>query len=191
MTAAVELSEDAAVEAGSETTRAPAQRRSDLIGVVLGAATVTMGLIAGFFYAYAVSVMPGLADADDRTLVDAMQQINEAVENPFFFLTFLGAPLVTAVAAVLQWRCGGRAVRWVVAAFVLYAIAFLATFAFNIPLNNELADAGDPGQIDDLGSVRDDYYTPWVAWNIVRTVASTAALACLARALVLHGRLGR
>jgi len=190
LTAAVELSEDAAVEAGSETTRAPAQRRSDLIGVVLGAATVTMGLIAGFFYAYAVSVMPGLADADDRTLVDAMQQINEAVENPFFFLTFLGAPLVTAVAAVLQWRCG-RAVRWVVAAFVLYAIAFLATFAFNIPLNNELADAGDPGQIDDLGSVRDDYYTPWVAWNIVRTVASTAALACLARALVLHGRLGR
>ncbi len=28
----------------------------------------------------------------------------------------------------------------------------------------------------------------WVAWNIVRALASTAALACLGRALLLHGR---
>jgi uncharacterized membrane protein len=49
---------------------------------VLGAALRAMGLIAGLFYAYACSVMPGLADADDRTVIDAMQQINEAIENP-------------------------------------------------------------------------------------------------------------
>jgi uncharacterized membrane protein len=36
--------------------------------------------------------------------------------------------------------------------------------------------------------VRDDFVTPWVAWNIVRTLATTAAFACLAWALVLRGR---
>jgi hypothetical protein len=39
--------------------------------------------------------------------------------------------------------------------------------------------------------VRDDFVTPWVAWNIVRTLALTAAFACLAWALVSRGRMGR
>ena len=35
--------------------------------VVLVAALVASGLIAGLFYAYACSVMPGLARGDDKT----------------------------------------------------------------------------------------------------------------------------
>jgi uncharacterized membrane protein len=158
-------------------------------GLVLGAAALTMGLLAGFFYAYSVSVMPGLDDADDRTLIDAMQQINEAVENPVFFLSFLGAPVLALAALVVVRRSGSRReIRWIVAALVLYGVAFLVTVAFNIPLNDELAEAGDPERIADAGRVRDDFYGPWVAWNIVRTVACTAALGCLGYALLLHGR---
>jgi uncharacterized membrane protein len=158
-------------------------------GGLLVAAALAMGLLAGLFYAYSVSVMPGLGQADDRTLVDAMQQINEAIENPVFFLSFLGAPVLTLAALVVEWRAGSRRVaRWVAAALVLYGVALVVTAAFNIPLNDDLAQAGDPARISDLASVRDDFYGPWVAWNIVRTVASTAALGCLAYALLLHGR---
>ena len=46
-------------------------------GIVLAAATVAMGLIAGVYFAYAVSVMPGLAGLDDRAFVAAMQQIDD------------------------------------------------------------------------------------------------------------------
>ena len=67
-------------------------------GLVLGAAALTMGLLAGLFYAYSVSVMPGLGQADDRTLVDGMQQINDAIENPVFFVSFLGAPVLILAA---------------------------------------------------------------------------------------------
>lgn len=70
-------------------------------GLALGAAMLAMGLIAGLFYAYACSVMPGLARTDDRALVDAMQQINEAILNPVFALSFFGAPVLTAAAAIL------------------------------------------------------------------------------------------
>jgi uncharacterized membrane protein len=49
--------------------------------VVLVAATVTMGLIAGLFYAYACSVMLGLRQTDARTFVYAMQRINVAILN--------------------------------------------------------------------------------------------------------------
>jgi uncharacterized membrane protein len=155
----------------------------------LGAAVLTMGLLAGLFYAYACSVMPGLADADDRTLVDAMQRINEAIENPVFFLSFLGAPALAIAALVMERRAGaGEVVRWIAAALVLYAVALVVTGALNIPLNNDLVDAGDPASIGDLAGVRDDFEGPWVAWNIVRTVASIGSFGCLAYALWLSGR---
>ena len=83
---------------------AAAHRAKTSSGLVLGAAALTMGLLAGLFYAYSVSVMPGLAQADDRTLVDAMQHINEAIENPVFLLTFFGAPLLAVAALILERR---------------------------------------------------------------------------------------
>jgi uncharacterized membrane protein len=157
--------------------------------LVLGAAALTTGLLAGFFYAYSVSVMPGLGQADDRTIVDAMQQINEAVENPVFLLSFIGAPVLTLAALIAERRSGSPEVaRWILAAVVLSAVALVVTAAFNIQLNDELEQAGDPSRIADLSAVRDDFEDPWVAWNIVRTVASVAALGCLCWALVLHGR---
>jgi Domain of unknown function (DUF1772) len=63
--------------------------------------------------------------------------------------------------------------------------------AFNEPLNQDLVDAGDPSRIADPAGVRDDFEDPWVAWHIVRTVLSIAALGCLAYALLLHGRAER
>ena len=49
---------------------------------VLAAATITTGLMAGLYYAYACSVMLGLSRTGDRTFVSAMQQINVAILNP-------------------------------------------------------------------------------------------------------------
>jgi uncharacterized membrane protein len=161
---------------------------SRALGLVLGAALLATGLLAGFFYAYAVSVMPGLGRADDRAFVDSMQQINEVTPNPLFFLSFFGAPLLCLAAAILARRSRSQGTRWIVAGLVLSFLAFAVTVAFNIPLNNELKDAGDTDQIRDLAAVVDDLEDPWVAWNIVRTLAATAALACLGRALVLYGR---
>jgi len=51
--------------------------------------------------------------------------------------------------------------------------------------------AGDPARIENLAAVHDDFVTPWIAWDFVRTLASTAAFGSLAWALVVRGRLGR
>jgi uncharacterized membrane protein len=60
--------------------------------------------------------------------------------------------------------------------------------AFHFPLNDELRAAGDPARIENVADVRDDFVTPWVAWNIVRTLALTAAFACLTWALAVARR---
>jgi uncharacterized membrane protein len=160
--------------------------RDDL---VLGGALVTTGLLAGLFYGYACSVMPGLHASADRTVVDAMQNINRAIENPVFFATFLGSPALALYAYVAERRRGTPVVaRWLLAGVVLSGVALFVTAVFNIPLNDELERAGDASTIANIAQVRDDFETPWVIWNVVRTVAVTGAFACLARALYLRGR---
>jgi len=160
--------------------------------IVLGAAVIAMGLVAGLYFFSAIAVMPALTAADDRTLVDAMQQMIVKIENPAFFLVFLGAPVLAAVALVQARRSGSaKTAGWIVAGLALYTVMVVVTFAVHIPLNYDLRDAGDPDRIENLAAVRDDFVTPWVAWDIVRTLASTAAFGCLAWALVLRGRMGR
>lgn len=142
-------------------------------GLVLGAATVATGLIAGAFHVFACGVMPGLARSDDRVYVSVMRDINEVIQNPVFFLGFLGAPALTAVAA---WQARGRDHRrWVWAALAASALAFLVTVVFNVPLNDGLARNGDPG------ALRDAFEGPRVAWNGVRAVLLTVASGLLVK----------
>jgi len=138
-------------------------------GLTLGAATLTTGLLAGLYYAYSCSVMPGLGRTDDHTFVEAMRAINEAILNPAFFLTFVGAPLATAIVAFRERHEGGTARRLVLIALGLHVLAFLSTSAINVPLNDELARTGH----------RAAFEGAWVAGNILRTVAVTGAFACL------------
>jgi uncharacterized membrane protein len=159
--------------------------------VVLGAAVIAMGLLAGLYYAFDVAVMPALSAAEDRTLVDAMQQMIDKIENPAFFLILFGAPALAGVALSQAHGAGeAKVAGWIAAGLAFYLVMVVVTFAFHFPLNEDLKDAGDPARIENLSAVRDDFVTPWVAWNIVRTVATTAAFGCLVWALILRGRRG-
>jgi uncharacterized membrane protein len=156
-----------------------------LRGASLVAATVTMGLLAGLFFAFAMSVMPGLDRTDARTFVDAMQQINEAILNPWLVLILGGAPVFTVIATALHLQVGARAVLpWILAALALYVVALVITIGVNVPLNDALAAAGTLEWITDLTAVREKFEAPWVRWNIVGAVASTAAFGCLTLVLL-------
>jgi len=154
------------------------------------AATLAIGLMAGLFYAYAISVMPGLGKADPRTLIDAMQRINVAILNGWFALGFGGAFVFTAIALMLHLRSDGRSVLpWIVAALILYVITLGITFGLNVPLNDQLDAAGPVDRIADLAAVKAQFFDKWVRWNVVRGLSNLAAFGCLTWALVLHGRI--
>lgn len=156
---------------------------------VLVAATVAVGLMAGLFFAFSVAVMPGLAKAADRTLVDAMQRINIAIRNGWFLLVFGGSLLLCGAGVALCLRDDGRdPLPWVIGATVLYLAVLVVTFGVSIPLNDRLDAAGDPGSLADAAAVRERFEEAWVRWNLVRTLLCTGALGCLGWALVLSGR---
>ena len=159
--------------------------------IVLAAAVVAMGLLAGLFYAWDISVMPALIASEDRTFVDFMQRSITAIENPGFFLPLMGAPVLATIALFQARRSGSKAVGWIVAGLAFYMVMVIVTVAFHFPLNQGILDKGDPASIENLAEVRDDFVTPWIAWNIVRTLSATAAFVCLTWALVLRGRTAR
>lgn len=151
-------------------------------------ALLSTGLIAGVFYAYAISVMPALARTGDRTLIDVMQKINVVIINPWFMLGFLGTVGFTALAAALTLGKEHRSTLiWLGVALALNVIAFAVTSALNVPLNDALAAAGDPSAIADTAAVRADFEAAWVRWNIVRAVLHTAAFLVLCGALFAAG----
>ncbi|MFI5680517.1 anthrone oxygenase family protein [Streptomyces cellulosae] len=155
-------------------------KTNSIAGGVLGAATVATGLVAGVFSIFACTVMPALARSDDRVYVQVMRDIDDVIQNPVFLLGFMGALLLTGCSA---WQSRGTPYRrWAWAAFTAYALAFLVTVVFNIPLNDELADTAD------VTTARERFEDPWVAWNVVRAVLSTLAVGCLTRGLVSYGR---
>ncbi|MER6945848.1 anthrone oxygenase family protein [Nonomuraea sp. NPDC000554] len=157
--------------------------------VSLIAATITTGLMAGLFAAFAYAIMPALKAAGDRTFVDVMQRINVTIVNGWFMLSFLGALGFTALSAFLAWRGQGReALPWIIAGLVLYLVMFVITSAVNVPLNDRLAAAGKPGHIADVAAVRERFESAWVVWNTVRALANTAAFGCLTWALIVFGR---
>ncbi len=163
-----------------------------LQAAALLAATMTMGIAAGVYQLYAFAIMPGLRRSDDRTFVGAFQQIDTAIVGPFLLVFFFGPLVFSALAGALHFGADERsALPWIGGAFILQLVVLVITFAINVPVNDEIKAAGNPGEIGDLATVRERFNeAKWGSWNLCRVGASTFAFGCLAWALVLHGRAG-
>jgi len=159
-----------------------------LRSLVLLAATIATGLVAGTYAVYAHTIMPALKTTADQTFVTSFQALDRSILNPWFIgCGFIGA-LVLAIASVVA-SLGRPAFPWVVAALVLYAVGFVITIAVHVPLNDAIKAAGDAAHIADLAQVRSDFdEARWAAWNLVRTVSTLAAFGCLGWALVVWDR---
>ena len=157
----------------------------NLQSVVLLAATITMGLVAGVFVLYQHTVMPGLAKTDDRTFVGAFQAMDRAIINPWFMACFMGTPVLTAASGVLFLGDDGFVL--IAVAFVLYVITSGVTIGINVPKNDALKAAGDPAQIDVAAARAAFGEAAWVAWNRLRVVTTTGAFGLLCWTLLVHG----
>ena len=60
------------------------------------------GLIMGLLYGYACSVNPGLNKLSDAEYLRAMQSINTAIQNPVFFISFMGTLFILPVTSMVQ-----------------------------------------------------------------------------------------
>ena len=167
-----------------------------LIGLASLTAALTLlltGAIAGFFYAYSVSAMPGLDRIEPEHAIRAMQGINEAVRNPVFFVTFFLMPVASLLCCGLTAFLGRRsvAVCFGLAAAVYLFGAFLPTALVNVPMNEALAGARLPADAGELERLWSTYSARWTAWNTVRTLFGLLSLLLVGLGVFAWGAAGR
>lgn len=158
--------------------------------IILIVAATTTALIAGLFFAWSVSVMPGLARVPDATFIASMQSMNRAILNPVFLICFLGTAILLPVAAYMQFTPSVSARFWfLLAASVVYIIGVIGiTMAGNVPLNEALDSFhAHSASAQEIAELRLKFEGPWNSLNTIRTLASLAAIvlvimACLSPA---------
>jgi uncharacterized membrane protein len=148
--------------------------------VVLVAATMTTGLMAGVFALFANTIMPALRRTDDRTFVTAFQTIDRSIVNPLFLSCFLGALVLIGLAGLLH--LGSGRLPWIITAFVLYLATVVITMVVNVPRNDAIKAAGDPDRIDLAQTRRAFDEARWSRWNLIRVAASIVAFGLLVAA---------
>jgi uncharacterized membrane protein len=156
--------------------------------VALMSAAFLSGLVAGFLFAFAAVVMPGIRRLDDANFIRAFQVIDRVIQRnqPLFVFTWVGSVLAVIAAGVLAlWALGGvERVLVIVAALVYLLGVQLPTMMVNIPLNNTLQklDLETMNQTTRT-QARMDFEPRWNRWNAFRTVC--ASLASLLLMIVL------
>lgn len=158
---------------------------SGYVQILVIAAAVGVGLMAGLLFAFSIVVMRALSDLAPEDGLFAMQRINVRIINPLFLLVFVGsAVLCVAVAVVALRGMASPGAPLLLAGACAYLAGPLGvTVARNVPLNNRLAVL-TAGQ----ASVEwPRYVSAWLRWNHLR-----AALGVLASVLLCAGlALGR
>lgn len=142
-------------------------------------------LVAGFLFAFAVVVMPGIRKLEDGTFIRAFQVIDGVIQanQPLFVLVWLGSIVAVIAAAALGFSQLDPAGSWLL---VLAALAYLLgvqapTGIINIPLNNRLQALDvEAMEAPARSAARQAFEGRWNRSNLARTVIS-----CLVSLLLL------
>ena len=141
-------------------------------------------LLAGFLFAFAVVVMPGIRRLPDREFLRAFQEVDGVIQrgSPLFFVVWVGSTLSVVVAAGIGFVTGEGVTRWLLAAMAIAHVVGvqLPTMRINVPLNNAL-QATDLDTLDDaaLADAREAFEPRWNRWNVARTWVASAVAAGL------------
>jgi uncharacterized membrane protein len=145
---------------------------------VLVLATFLCSLVAGFLFAFAAVVMPGIRSLDDGGFIRAFQVIDRVIQNnqPLFVLVWVGSALALIAAAVLgMWALGGADRLLIIVIALVYLLGVqLPTVAINVPLNNALQklDIGTMNETE-RKRARETFESRWNRWNSIRTACAS------------------
>lgn len=145
---------------------------------ILTLATFLCSLVAGFLFAFALVVMPGMRNLPDGEFLRAFQVVDRVIQHnqPIFLLVWIGSIATLVASGVLGFPhldVTGRLL--IIFALVVYLLGVqLPTFAIHIPLNNKL-QALNVDAMDEASrrTAREDFEPRWNRWNAVRTALAS------------------
>lgn len=146
--------------------------------IVLILATFLSSLVAGFLFAFAVVVMPGIKKLNDREFIRAFQVMDGVIQNnqPMFIVVWIGSVILLVTSAVLGIGLLDGTERLLIIFAVLaylFGVQF-PTITINIPLNNKLQTLNvDAMNETKQKEARKDFESRWNHWNAIRTAIAS------------------
>lgn len=154
----------------------------EILRIALIWATFLSSLVAGFLFAFAIVVMPGIRRLNNHNFIRAFQVMDRIIQNnpPIFIVVWAGSILAlgTSVVLGLDLLDGTERLLLIVAALAYFFGVQLPTWLINIPLNNQLQTL-DVDIISEHAQKegRQLFERRWNLWNSIRTIfASLASL---------------
>ena len=149
----------------------------DLLDISLIFSITFCSLVSGFIFTYAIVVMPGLSNLNDKEFIRAFQVTDAVIQNkqPIFMFTWIGS-IVSLLGTILTSVVGfGLLETWLV---VLFSVVYLLgvhgiTIAIHIPLNNNIQKVLIDGLNDKaIMDERVKFERKWNYFNNIRTSVS-------------------
>ncbi|MFC6101860.1 anthrone oxygenase family protein [Olivibacter domesticus] len=153
------------------------------------ASLLSTALIAGLFFNWSNTIMPGLKQLSTRSFLEAMQSLNRIILNPSFLVTFLVPVALLPLSCYFQFKESvGLRFYFLLLACILYIFGvFLVTMVVNVPINDSLdkldiLNAND----NDLLHQRLQFEKRWIPFNSIRAICAFLSLLCLIIAKIEH-----
>ncbi len=140
---------------------------NEMTQLLLWAAALSTGLIAGIYLAFSMFIMTSLKALNSSIAIACMNSINKLIIGSGFMPLFFGSSLLSLLIVLF-----GPDSLWLNSAAIIYLGGMLGcTLRFNVPLNKRLQYA--PTQYED--QVWQRYAKTWTRWNHIRTLSSLYA----------------
>lgn len=150
----------------------------EIFQITLILATFLSSLVAGFLFAFAVVVMPGIKKLNDREFIRAFQVMDGIIQNnqPIFIVVWVGSVVTLVTSAVLGiGQLDGVGRLFMIFATLAYILGVqLPTITINVPLNNKLQTLDvDAMNETTQKAARKDFESRWNRWNLIRTAIAS------------------
>lgn len=152
--------------------------------IVLLLSAVLCGLVAGFLFAFASVVMPGIQRLDEREFLHAFQVIDGVIQRnqPAFIAVWVGSVVSIAVSLLMGfWQLSGLDQGLLILAAATYLLGVQwPTVTINVPLNNRLQGLDlESATATAVAEARLHFESRWIRWNLIRTILATLTTALL------------
>ena len=146
----------------------------DFLDIALIFSILLCSLVSGFISTYAIVVMPGLSNLNDKNFLRAFQVTDAVIQNkqPLFMFIWIGSIVAIFSTIVVSLVSIGLSKGWLI---VLIGIVYLLgvqgiTVTIHIPLNNHIQNINiEKLNEKSISDERINFEARWNFFNYIRT----------------------
>ena len=149
----------------------------DILDISLFFTILLSALVTGFILTYAIVIMPGLSNLDDKEFIKAFQVTDGIIQNnqPIFILIWVGSIMSVLGTIITSILSLGILDAWIIIfAGVVYLLVVQGiTISIHLPLNKSIQNIDiNSSNFQTLSKERIAFEKKWNYFNNIRTVVA-------------------